>query len=54
MYRTRSCVWTNEIQHGIQKIPACGRDKVTMETKKVTMDFAFFAIAFNIKKCVLN
>ena len=21
MYRTRSCVWTNEIQHGIQKIP---------------------------------
>jgi len=21
VYRTRGCVWTNEIQHGIQKIP---------------------------------
>ena len=25
VYRTRGCVWTNEIEHGIQKIPACGR-----------------------------
>ena len=24
MYRTGSSFWTNETQHGIQKVPACG------------------------------
>ena len=43
MYRTGSSFWTNETQHGIQKVWHVGEEKVTM-------DFAFFAITFNIKK----
>ena len=43
MYRTGSSFWTNETQHGIQKVPACGR-------RQGYNGLCFFAIAFNIKK----
>ena len=43
MRRTGSCVRTNKIQYGLQTFRHFGKDKVFM-------DFAFFAIAFNIKK----
>ena len=43
MHRARGRLRTDEVRHELQTLQTFGMDKVKM-------DFAFFAIAFNIKK----